>query len=214
MRRTFGERRRPVCVVMSLLLRGWVLDTCVCEEVKAKMAWGTELEAIRQLAREVAEGHGLQLYDLELGQQRGRAVLRVYVDREGAGEPGRGVTVGECEAVSRELGQLMDVEEPLPFAYLLEVSSPGIERPLTELHHYRWAVGQRVRLVLDPSEGGDTVEGQLEALEEQSVRLRLVPVSTKKLKKGQIPKIPPVDEWEVRRIPMGAILKARTGYVS
>jgi len=67
---------------------------------------------------------GFELVELEYVSGHGRAVLRVYIDREG------GVALQDCERVSREVAALLDVEDPIPCAYTLEVSSPGFDRLL------------------------------------------------------------------------------------
>jgi ribosome maturation factor RimP len=183
---------------------------------------GSELERLRKLAQEVVEGHKLSLYDVILGQQRGRAVVRVYVDRDTKGAAkGEGVTVGECAAVSRELSQIFDVEDPLPYGYLLEVSSPGVERALKEHSHYRWAVGERIEVVLsEEGKGTRTLEGVLESVNfgeegtgtQERIALRIAPKV--KAVKGRRPKVPPMEEWEIREIELKTIHKAKTVFVT
>lgn len=105
-------------------------------------------DRIRELARPVAEGFGLELVDVAYTSEYGRRVLRVYIDKPG------GVTLEDCERVSRELGAVLDVEDPIPQSYNLEVSSPGLDRPLkTEADFARFA-GKRARIrAREPVEG-------------------------------------------------------------
>lgn len=85
---------------------------------------------------EAVEGYGYELVHIELiGRGRSR-VLRLYIDAPG------GVDLDDCAFVSRQVGRLLDVEDPITGPYNLEVSSPGIERPLAKREHFVQAVGQ------------------------------------------------------------------------
>lgn len=109
------------------------------------------VERVRALAQEVSVREGCLLYDVEFtGGPSGR-VLRVYIDRvEGV------VSVNDCANVSRGLNLLLDVEDVVPGGhYDLEVSSPGLERRLTQAWHFERAVGQPVRVRMsEPVTGG------------------------------------------------------------
>lgn len=107
---------------------------------------------IEEVIVPVLREHGLELVDLEWRPHRPRAALRVFVDACG------GVAVGDCERVSREIGDLLDVSGLITQAYDLEVSSPGLDRQLRKDREYRWALGKRVRCWLV---GGDEVLGRL-----------------------------------------------------
>ncbi len=103
----------------------------------------SQVEDLIQLLRPVVVGLGYELVGVEwTTDTRGRRVLRVYIDIED------GVTVDDCEIVSQQISALLDVEDPIPGSYLLEVSSPGLDRPLFTLDHYRRFVGHKVRLTL------------------------------------------------------------------
>ncbi|GAB4248639.1 ribosome maturation factor RimP [Deferrisoma sp.] len=86
----------------------------------------------------VVEDAGYELVDLRLRTEAGRLVLRVLADRPG------GITLDECARLSRELSAHMDVADPIRGAYVLEVSSPGIRRPLTRPEHFDRFAGERV----------------------------------------------------------------------
>ncbi len=109
-------------------------------------------ERIEQVIEPVLRHHGLQLVDLEWRARRPRSILRVFVDRPG------GVGITDCERVSREVGDLLDVAGVIEDSYDLEVSSPGLDRLLRTEREYRWARGKRVRCWLSD---GREVRGRL-----------------------------------------------------
>jgi ribosome maturation factor RimP len=124
-------------------------------------------DRIESWAREAAEAHGLQLFDVEPAA-RGRWIVRVYVERPGDfdPEPGEGVEVDECAEVSRYLEAYLDAEDAIPENYVLEVSSPGLERPLTGLEDLERAIGNRIQLVTrEQIDGRNKVVGTLEGLD-------------------------------------------------
>jgi len=84
-------------------------------------------EQIQLLLEPILSSLGLTLWDLDFKKEGPQWLLRVYIERE----PG-GVTLGDCETVSRDLGTALDVEDIIPHAYTLEVSSPGLDRSLTK----------------------------------------------------------------------------------
>ncbi|MBX5482017.1 MAG: ribosome maturation factor RimP [Myxococcaceae bacterium] len=98
-------------------------------------------EKVRQLAEGLVAGEGCELVDVEFLREQGGWVLRVYIDK-----PGGRVGLDECTAVSRALDPALDVEDLIPHAYSLEVSSPGLNRPLRKPEHFRRAVGQKVKV--------------------------------------------------------------------
>src|SRR5436309_12371929 len=110
---------------------------------------------IEEAVAPVVDGHGLELVDLEWRGLRPRGVLRLYVDKPG------GVGIGECERLSRELGDVLDAAALIEGGYDLEVSSPGLDRQLRKEREYHWAVGRQVRCWLA---GGAEVRGRLAAV--------------------------------------------------
>jgi ribosome maturation factor RimP len=107
---------------------------------------------IEQVIGPVLLGHGLELVDLEWRARRPRSILRVVVDKPG------GVAIDDCERVSREVGDLLEVARVIEESYDLEVSSPGLDRLLRTEREYRWARGKRVRCWLTD---GREVRGRL-----------------------------------------------------
>jgi len=98
-------------------------------------------EQIQQLLEPILTSLGLTLWDLDFKKEGPQWLLRIYIEHE----PG-GVTLGDCETVSRDLGTALDVEDIIPHAYTLEVSSPGLDRSLTKPEHYRKCAGTRVKV--------------------------------------------------------------------
>ncbi len=95
---------------------------------------------VSALAGPVVEGLGLELVDVAFATEHGRRILRVTIDKPG------GVTVDDCGAVSREIGTILDVEDPIPQRYTLEVSSPGLDRPLLSEKDFIRFVGRKARI--------------------------------------------------------------------
>lgn len=93
------------------------------------------------LAEQVAPAHGVEVDDVELMGQGKWKVVRVILEKPG------GVTLGDCSAFSRDLSALLEVEDPIKGRYSLEVSSPGLDRPLKRLRHFEKYVDKKVRVV-------------------------------------------------------------------
>jgi ribosome maturation factor RimP len=99
---------------------------------------------------------GYELVDLEYGGGRGSGTLRVYIDRA------EGVGIEDCERVSREVSALLDVYDPIPASYRLEVSTPGLDRVLRTPAHYARFAGARVEVeLIAPHDGRRRYTGQL-----------------------------------------------------
>jgi len=86
---------------------------------------------------------GYELVGVEFVEHPGNAVLRVYIDHD------NGITLDDCEQVSRQLSAMLDVEDPIPGNYSLEVSSPGMDRPLFKARDFERFAGNKVKLKLD-----------------------------------------------------------------
>ncbi len=109
-------------------------------------------EKIAALAESIAEQHGVRVYDVEIVGNARNPFVRVYVDKEPA------ISLDECAKFSRSLAALVDVEDPIPTAFVLEVSSPGIDRQLKKLKHYEQSRGKLAKMVLKKkSEDGQNV---------------------------------------------------------
>lgn len=120
-------------------------------------------ERIRALAEPVAADLGLEVLEIELLGSAPRQVVRVYLDSP---SEERSVSVADCEAVSRRLGDVLEAHDAVKGRYMLEVSSPGINRPLKKPEHFRRVVGGRVRLRLgEAHEGARNLVGRLTAFD-------------------------------------------------
>ena len=127
-----------------------------------------ELEKIREMAERVATSEGLHLVDVELKGGNSNALLRVFIDKPS------GVSHADCALVSEQLSAMLDVEDLFPGRYVLEVSSPGLDRKLTKPSDFTYFVGRRARLVLSEAIGEQKVlEGRLAGFENGRVRLDL-----------------------------------------
>jgi ribosome maturation factor RimP len=127
-----------------------------------------DLEHILEIAERVAASEGLALIDVELKGGHSNPLLRIYIDKP------QGVSHADCALVSEQVSAILDVEDPFPASYTLEVSSPGLDRALTKPNHYEHFSGRRARLVLREPVGEQRVfEGRLAGFEAGKVRLDL-----------------------------------------
>ena len=124
-----------------------------------------DTQALAQRFTDVLADLGLECIGVEFSPSQGQSTLRVYLDVLDHAE-GREVTLDDCEAASRELSALLDVEDPIPGHYVLEVSSPGIDRPLFTAEQFARVVGQEVKVLLKaPVEGRRRLRGKLIAVD-------------------------------------------------
>lgn len=126
-------------------------------------------EQLYALIAPVVEAMECQLWGMDY-MSRGRyTTLRLYIDRDAADG---GVTLDDCERVSRQVGSVLDVEDPIGNRYTLEVSSPGVDRPLFSAEQYALYVGEEVSLkTRAPIDGRRKFKGRLEAVSGDSVVL-------------------------------------------
>lgn len=152
--------------------------------------WKMGIEDIKDKVRGIIEplvnSLGVELDDLELKRTRGRALLRVFIDKDG------GVTIDDCEHVSREVEALLDVEDPIPFSYVLEVSSPGLDRPVKGPDDFKRFSGKMVRVITyDPVEKQTFMIGKILNAGDDRVELLLpkdkkVSVSYKNISRARL----------------------------
>jgi ribosome maturation factor RimP len=122
---------------------------------------------IQELLEPGARALGFEILAVELSGAGRSHTLRVYLDAPG------GVTLDDCTAVSRQLSAILDVEDPLGGRYTLEVSSPGLDRPLTKPEHFRRFVGHRARIeLIRARDGRRRFSGVLSGADDAGIRLR------------------------------------------
>jgi ribosome maturation factor RimP len=157
------------------------------------------LEKIRGIADRVARSRGLEVFDVQFRREAHGWMLRIYLDKPDAPVhagragtiEGEGVTIEDCQFVSTEVGTLLDVEDVVGHRYTLEVSSPGLDRPLRGPADYRRFAGCLARFVLrEPVEGQTHVRGRLRGMDGDDVLVD-------------------VGKDQVRRIPAPRISRAR-----
>ena len=135
-----------------------------------------DTQALAQRFTEVLADLGLECLGVEFTPSHGQSTLRVYLDlldKSGTGEgERREVGIEDCESASRELSALLDVEDPIPGHYVLEVSSPGIDRPLFTAAQFAQVSGQEVKLLLKASlEGRRRLRGKLVLVDGERITL-------------------------------------------
>jgi ribosome maturation factor RimP len=115
------------------------------------------LSAVTALTEQAAEGTGIEIADVELRGSGKARLLRIYIDKPA------GVTHADCELISERLGTLLDLKDVMPGdSYTLEVSSPGVERPLKKLRDFERVVGQDIKVSLrEAVDGQKRVDGKL-----------------------------------------------------
>ena len=114
----------------------------------------------------LVEGLGYELWELEYSPGRGSGLLRLYID------PEAGITLDDCEQVSRAVSEVLDAEDPIPGHYTLEVSSPGLERPLRTAAHFARFVGETVHVeTVQAFEGRRRFKGALVAAGAETIEV-------------------------------------------
>ena len=134
------------------------------------MAWFDDnvRRRINDIADRVASSEGMEVVDVEVRGSAANRVVRVYLDKP------EGVSHLDCELVSRQVSAILDVEDLLPGRYVLEVSSPGLDRKLVKLADYERFAGKKARLRLHRPLGGRRhFTGQLRGCDESEVILRV-----------------------------------------
>ncbi len=155
------------------------------------MAERTHEERIRELAEPVVEAEGMELIAVECLKMKSRWLVRLYLDKEG------GVSLDDCALISNQLGDVLDVHDVPPGSYMLEVSSPGLDRPLTRDKDFLKYRGTEISVKLDQKlEGSRNFQGKLiDYVEEEGKKVLLLDAS-----------------GTVHRIPRERVLRAHLEY--
>jgi len=126
-----------------------------------------DTQALAQRFTEVLADLALECIGVEFIPSQGQSTLRVFLDTEG-----REINVEDCEAASREISAMLDVEDPIPGHYVLEVSSPGIDRPLFSAAQFAKVAGTEVKILLKaPMEGRRRLRGKVISVEGERISL-------------------------------------------
>jgi ribosome maturation factor RimP len=130
---------------------------------------GFELERVREIVERVAASSGLEVVEIELRGSGKAQMLRIFIDKP------QGVTHEDCANLSREVGTILEVEGAAPpGSYVLEVSSPGLDRKLVRAADYERFTGSRIKLALrQPVNGNRYLEGRLESFRDNKLTLEL-----------------------------------------
>jgi ribosome maturation factor RimP len=146
---------------------------------------------VQEIAERVAASQGLEIVDVQLLGGGGARVLRIFIDKP------EGVTHGDCEMISDNVGTVLDAEDVIPGAhYTLEVSSPGVERKLSKPEHFERFVGQKVKVALrDPVESQKHWMGTLKAFSNGILTLEPSPGRSVEVPLDQVEKANLKFEW-------------------
>jgi ribosome maturation factor RimP len=121
-------------------------------------------QVVEELTLPIIEKHNFELVDVEYVKEGGDYFLRVYIDKEG------GITLDDCHSVSTDLSTLLDEKDPIKDNYYLEVSSPGLDRPLKKAKDFERYIGRDVEVKLyKPIEGQKQFEGELLGLFDEDI---------------------------------------------
>ncbi|NLC60864.1 MAG: ribosome maturation factor RimP [Gammaproteobacteria bacterium] len=162
---------------------------------------------ITDLLAPTVEAMGLELLGVEYLPMPGGSLLRLYIDRPGTAHgsevEGEGVSVDDCEAVSREVSAQLDVEDPISGNYTLEVSSPGLDRPLFTPAHFERFVGESAKIGLKlPQDGRRRLQGRIAGVEGEVIRLD-VDGQEFEVAFGNVDKARLVPDWDALGLPGG-----------
>ena len=140
---------------------------------------------ITDLAEPVLDDLGFELVDVEYLSEHGRWVLRIYIDKEG------GVTIDDCVNLSREIGDLIDIKDVIEQEYVLEVSSPGLNRPLKKERDFTRVIGKKIKVRMSaPVKGRRNFSGYLKDFKDQKLYIEvegeLINLSWKEVDKANL----------------------------
>lgn len=139
---------------------------------------------IYEMVKPISDELNYEIYHIEYVKENGEYYLRIYIEKEG------GITLSDCEALSRRVSDLMDEKDPIPEAYFLEVSSPGLNRTLFTEAHYKRFVGREVMVKLTKAvEGKKSIKGILKEVNEENIIVEadtLISIPKEKVKSANI----------------------------
>jgi ribosome maturation factor RimP len=122
-------------------------------------------ELLKDIVGPVLEEMGIELVDLQVLGSEGRTILRVYVDQE------NGISLERCTLVSREIADILDRKDPMKSRYILEVSSPGLDRPLKTRRDFERNLNKNVKIKYKDGDKGSRVKGKVKIVDDSKVVL-------------------------------------------
>lgn len=148
---------------------------------------------VRELCEPLARELGLAVWDVQYQKEGAEWVLRIYIDKEG------GVGIEDCVNMSRAIDPVLDAEDPVPQEYVLEVSSPGLNRKLTRPEHFEAYMGEpvRARLIRPLEDGKKELEGLLIGYKEGQMELQLDEESSATLEKKELAWVCALDDADI-----------------
>src|SRR5690348_10749357 len=151
-----------------------------------------DVQALAQRVAPALDELGLECLGIEWVPGRGEGLLRLYIDREGE-QP---VTVDDCEAASREVSALLDVEDPIAGHYVLEVSSPGLDRPLFSAGQFARFINDEAKVTLKlPRDGRRRLRGRIVAVEGDRIAME-VDGAAMEVREDEIESARLVPDWQ------------------
>jgi ribosome maturation factor RimP len=149
-------------------------------------------EKLKEKLLPLIEEENLELVDLEYSPGGPKSLLRIYVDKPA------GVTIDDCANLSRKISDFLDMEDLIPYRYNLEVSSPGLDRPLIKKEDFIRKIGEKIRVFLkEPVEGKVELAGEIKNFQEETLYLSTKPEETE-----------PGENKEIA-VPFSQVLKAK-----
>jgi len=148
-------------------------------------------ELLWSLGEKACEVHGCRLIEIEINRGQGRWLVRFYIDKEA------GVTVDVCAEVSQTLDRYLEAQDPIDTAYTLEVSSPGIDRPLRKEDDFKSFVGENVRVSIHaPIDGRKNFSGKLVEVEDGIISVQVESDECVRISLDDIKKARLKSEWQ------------------
>jgi len=133
---------------------------------------------MREIVKQIVEDNGFKLYDVEISEENEHKYYRIYITKE----DNSSVNLDECAQINRIISPIFDVEEPMSDAYFLEVSSPGIERPLKKLEHYKNSIGEIVKVSMTD---GSKIIGKLQDVTNDKINVKNKVIPFSNIKKAR-----------------------------
>ncbi|MGI6555433.1 MAG: ribosome maturation factor RimP [Bacillota bacterium] len=150
---------------------------------------GNVKSMVEDICRNTVENSGYELVDLEFRKEHQGWVLRVFIDHP------EGIGLDDCEKVSKALSSELDKDDPIPHKYVLEVSSPGLDRPLKNDKDFERFSGHQIKIkTYTPFEGKKTIKGSLVGLEDDNI-IVLLDNEEKKIPRSQVSTVRLIPEY-------------------